>query len=180
MRGRNLAILKGLDIRPSSDLVRQAIFNLIGHDISGLLVLDLFAGTGVLGIEALSRGALRALFIDDSEQAVKIIKKNLRLCGYESSGSVIKKDLGKGLPQRPLYLNRKFDLVFIDPPYGKTLIPPLLKELSEKDVLKPSAIVVSKSSKMDRVPSTHGDLRMVTSKYYGQTNISIYHYGVNK
>ena len=180
MRGRNLAILKGLDIRPSSDLVRQAIFNLIGHDISGLLVLDLFAGTGVLGIEALSRGALRALFIDDSEQAVKIIKKNLRLCGYESLGSVIKKDLGKGLPRGPSYLNRKFDLVFIDPPYGKALIPPLLKELSEKDVLKPSAIVVSKSSKLDKVHTTYGDLTMVNSKYYGQTNISIYHYGVNK
>jgi len=180
VRGRNLAILKGLDIRPSSDLVRQAIFNLIGHDISGLLVLDLFAGTGVLGIEALSRGALRALFIDKSEQAVKIIKKNLRLCGYESSGSVIKKDLGKGLPRGAFYLNRKFDLVFIDPPYGKALIPPLLKELSENDVLKPSAIVVSKSSNRDKLHATYGDLAMVNSKYYGQTNISIYHYEVNK
>ena len=72
------------------------------------------------------------------------------------------------------------DLVFIDPPYGKALIPPILKELSEKDILNPSAIVVSKSSNRDKVHASYGDLTMVNSKYYGRTNISIYHYGVNK
>ena len=78
-KGRQLASPKGYDIRPSSDLVRQAIFNLIGHEMNSLSVLDLFAGTGSLGIEALSRGAGRALFIDRSDQAIRLIKKNLIL-----------------------------------------------------------------------------------------------------
>lgn len=177
VRGRHLAPLKGLQIRPSSDLVRQAIFNLIGQDIPGIMVLDLFAGTGSLGIEALSRGALGTLFIDRSIQAIKLINKNLQRCGYEAVGSSMKKDLGRGMPRNRAFLKNRFGLVFMDPPYGKGFIPPLLKELSERKILSPSSIVVTESSKIDTLPASLRELQQVDRRTYGETKISIYHYG---
>jgi 16S rRNA (guanine966-N2)-methyltransferase len=177
VRGRHLASLKGFQIRPSSDLVRQAIFNLIGQDIFDVKVLDLFAGTGSLGIEALSRGAVGALFVDKSIRAIKLINKNLQKCGYEALGSIMKKDLGRGLPRNSTFVKRRFGLVFMDPPYGKSYIPPLLKELSEVNVLAPSSIVVTESSQIDKLPEALGELRLVNRKTYGGTNINIYHYG---
>jgi 16S rRNA (guanine966-N2)-methyltransferase len=86
LRGRRLASFKGLDIRPTSDLVRGAVFDLLGHDLPEAKVLDLFAGTGSLGIEALSRGAAWALFIDHSPKAMDLISKNLKQCGLEAQG----------------------------------------------------------------------------------------------
>jgi 16S rRNA (guanine966-N2)-methyltransferase len=177
VRGRRLASLKGLQIRPSSDLVRQAIFNLIGQDILGVKVLDLFAGTGSLGIEALSRGAVGALFIDKSIQAIKLINKNLQKCGYEAMGSIMKKDLGRGLPRNSAFIKKRFGLVFMDPPYGKSFIPPLLEELSEIDVLAPSSIVVTESSQIEPLPEASRELQLINRKTYGGTNINIYHYG---
>lgn len=178
-RGRVLATVKGRNIRPTSDRVREAIFNLIGQDVTGFDVLDLFAGTGCLGIEALSRGAQRALFIDSSLQSVKLIRKNVAMCGFEHVGSVLKKDLTKGLPWKHPLMNRKFDLFFIDPPYKKMIIPPLLMEISERDILASPSIVVAESSKADRLPRTLEKLLLATSRTYGETKISIYHYGAN-
>ena len=176
VRGCHLASPKGFQIRPSSDLVRQAVFNLIDREIDGVKVLDLFAGTGSLGIEALSRGAVEAIFIDNSYQAIKLIKNNLGRCGYEALGSIMKKDLGRGLPRHGTFVNKRFDLVFMDPPYGKTFIPPLLKELSERKVLSDSSMVVAESSKFDIVPVVSGALHLVKDRTYGETKINIYHY----
>src|SRR5512139_37752 len=117
LRGRRLASFRGLEIRPTSDRVREAIFDLLGHHLAGERVLDLFAGTGSLRIEALSRGAAWALFIDRSPKALKLIVKNLKLCGLESQGAVLLKDLLKGFPRRHRLLEEKMDLVFVDPPY---------------------------------------------------------------
>ncbi|MBW2217733.1 MAG: RsmD family RNA methyltransferase, partial [Deltaproteobacteria bacterium] len=95
VKGRIIASPKGMNIRPTSDRVREAIFNLIGQDLSGLKVLDLFAGTGSLGLESLSRGTQHAVFIDNSQQALKLIRKNLVTCGFENSGTVLRRDLKK-------------------------------------------------------------------------------------
>jgi 16S rRNA (guanine966-N2)-methyltransferase len=176
VRGHHLATLRGLLIRPSSDLIRQAVFNLIGREIYGVKVLDLFAGTGSLGIEALSRGAFEAVFIDNSNQAVKLIKQNLERCGYEALGSIVKKDLGRGLPRNRAFINNRFELVFMDPPYGKAFIPPLLKELSDRKVLSDSSMVVTESSKFDILPAVSGALQLVKDRTYGETKINIYHY----
>jgi 16S rRNA (guanine966-N2)-methyltransferase len=176
-KGRLLASLRGWKIRPTSDRVREAVFNLIGQDVNGVKVLDLFAGTGCLGIEALSRGAARALFIDNSIQSIKLIKKNLALCGYESSGSVLKGDLSKGLPRKHPLLKKKFDLIFLDPPYEKRMIPPLLGELSDRDILASPAIAVAESFKTETLPEVLGRLQMVSFRTYGETKISIYHFG---
>ncbi len=177
VKGRLLASLKGWNIRPTSDRVREAIFNLIGQDVSGFKVLDLFAGTGCLGIEALSRGASRALFIDNSIQSIRLIKKNLARCGYESLGSVLKKDLTKGLPRKHLLIKQKFDLIFLDPPYEKRMIPPLLGELSDRDLLASPSIAVAESFKTEILPEVLGRLQMVSFRTYGETKISIYHSG---
>jgi 16S rRNA (guanine966-N2)-methyltransferase len=176
-RGRILASLKGSKIRPTSDRVREAIFSLIGQDATGLRVLDLFAGTGCLGIETISRGAAEALFVDNSFQSIKLIEKNLSLCGFESVGSVLKKDLSKGFPGASPLMKEKFDLVFIDPPYKKEVIPQVITELSVRGTLSSSAIVVAETSKATTTPDTLGKLYLEKSKTYGQTRISIYRYG---
>ncbi|MBN1830551.1 MAG: 16S rRNA (guanine(966)-N(2))-methyltransferase RsmD [Deltaproteobacteria bacterium] len=178
-RGRILASLKGSKIRPTSDRVREAIFSLIGQDTAGLSVLDLFAGTGCLGIEAISRGAIEALFVDNSFQSIKLIKKNLHLCRYESVGSVLKRDLSQGFPGVSPLIKEKFDLVFIDPPYKEKVIPQVLTDLSVRDTLSLSAIVVAESFKADTMPVTLGKLYLDRSKTYGQTKISIYRCGGN-
>jgi len=107
-KGRILASPRGMDIRPTTDRVREAIFNIIGHDLSGLKVLDLFAGTGILGIEALSRGAGLVIFIDKSQRSIKLIKKNLAICGYQSSGKILKLDLRMGIPKSHPVLNGSY------------------------------------------------------------------------
>ena len=96
-RGRRLASFKGSRIRPTSDRVREAIFNLLGQQMRGYRVLDLFAGTGALGIEAISRGARDAVFVDHSPEALQLIRKNLSLCGYEGRARLLRRDLSKGL-----------------------------------------------------------------------------------
>ena len=173
-RGRLLASIKGLDIRPSSDKVKEALFNLIGQDVTGQRVLDLFAGSGSLGLEALSRGAVWSLFIDNSRECLALIKKNLELCGYQDSGTVLKGDLSKGLPWKHPLMNEGFDLIFIDPPYGKGLIQPVLGELTHRKCLLPTSIVLAESSKKDVLPSEVGDLRLIDSRLYGETKIDIY------
>jgi 16S rRNA (guanine966-N2)-methyltransferase len=178
-RGRILASLKGSKIRPTSDRVREAIFSLIGQDTTGLRVLDLFAGTGCLGIEAMSRGATEAVFVDNSFQSIKLIEKNLSLCEFESVVSVLKKDLSKGFPEASPLMKEKFDLVFIDPPYKKKVIPQVVTELSEREILSSSAIVVAETLKADTMSDTLGNLYLDNSKTYGQTKISIYRCGGN-
>lgn len=179
VKGRLLASLRGLNIRPTSDRVREAIFSLIGQDVTGLKVLDLFAGTGSLGIEALSRGASWSLFVDNSIQSTKIIKKNLALCGYESFGFILKRDLTRGLPWKNALMKKKIDLVLIDPPYGKKFIPPLMKELVDREILASPAVLITESSKSESLPVASEKLQVVKTRTYGETKIDVYRYGDN-
>jgi 16S rRNA (guanine966-N2)-methyltransferase len=154
--------------------VKEALFSLIGQDVSDQRVLDLFAGSGSLGIEALSRGAVWSLFIDNSLGCINLIKKNLELCGYKDSGTVLMKDLSRGFPWKHPLMRGNFDLIFIDPPYGKGLIPPILGELSHLECVLPTSIVLAESSKKDALPSEVGYLRLIDSRIYGETKIDIY------
>jgi 16S rRNA (guanine966-N2)-methyltransferase len=177
VKGRRLASVQGQDIRPTSDKVREAIFSLLGQDVSDTKVLDLFAGTGSLGIEALSRGAQRVLFIDSSDRAVRLIMENLDRCGLRGRGFVVKKDLSKGLPWGSPLLKEKIDLVFMDPPYRKGMITPLLEALSDRQVLSPLAIVVAETSKTEWLPNPLRKLRLVKERRYGDTRIHIFKAG---
>ena len=176
VRGRRLAVFRGVDIRPTSDMVRKAIFDLLGQNLSGKRVLDLFAGTGSLGIEALSRGAAEALFIDHSVKAIELIRKNLNLCGLEGSGFVLRKNLRRGLLQRHPAFTEPFDLVFLDPPYGQGLIVPVLEELDQKRMLGSSSRVVAQSEKKGDLPERVGTLKTVKVRIYGATRISVFKY----
>jgi len=179
-KGRILAPLKGMNIRPTADQIRETIFNIVGQDLWGLKALDLFAGTGSLGLEALSRGAQRVIFIDKSRQAVNLVKRNLAICGFESSGSVIRRDLRKGIPWEHPLMKEAIDLVFLDPPYGKKAIPPMVAKLSTKDVLSPGSLAVAESGKKEKLPLSLGKFQMIDTRVYGDTRISLYAYEVQQ
>jgi len=135
IKGRRLANLKGVTIRPTSDIVRGAIFDILGQTLTDLRVLDLFAGTGSLGIESLSRGAKKAVFVDSSYRAISIIKNNLIRCGYEELSMIIRAKLPNGLPHVQDLGGDQFDVVFIDPPYRKGYIRPTIHKLLDIKLL---------------------------------------------
>ena len=175
-KGRRLAAFKGLDIRPTSDMVRKAIFDLIGQDLAGLKVLDLFAGTGSLGIEALSRGASRAVFADQSQKSIDLIQRNLKICGLEGEGIVWKGNLVQRFPGKRLLGEKGVDLVFIDPPYEKGLVTLIISGISQKGILAPCALIVAETRKTETLPAEVEKLHLAKSKRYGETRIHILNY----
>jgi 16S rRNA (guanine966-N2)-methyltransferase len=175
-KGRRLAAFKGSDIRPTSDMVRKAIFDLIGQDLEGAKVLDLFAGTGSLGIEALSRGATSALFVDQSQKSIDLIRKNLKICGFEGKGITWKGDLNRGFPEKRLLREKSVDLVFIDPPYETGLLLLIAAQLSQKGILVPAALVVAETRKSEALPVKVEKLHLAKSKRYGEARIHIFNY----
>ena len=138
-RGVQLKTPEGLQTRPTTDRVKEAIFSIIHFDIPGAKVLDLFGGTGQLGIEALSRGAKSAVFVDAGDKPCALIKENLRRCKMEQEGRVVRADYLE-------YLNRcreKFDIVLLDPPYAEVFLENALKKLIEIDILESGGIIVA-------------------------------------
>jgi len=174
VKGRILSTPKGFLIRPTSDRVREAIFNILGQDLSEYSVLDIFSGTGSLGLEALSRGAEHAVFIDRLRESIDLIKKNIDLCGYRDSGMTLRRDLSKGVPWEHPLLIKQFDLVFLDPPYAKNLAPPILAGLSKGERISNRAQIVVESDKTASLPLSFPSLEMVDIRVYGDTKISIY------
>ena len=145
-KGRRLASFRGMSIRPTTDKVREAIFNILPRPFTFKNVLDLFAGTGAVGIEALSRGAETVTFVDNDPKAVKIIRKNLETCGFSDMASIINMDIQPSLT----LLNKKgeqFDLIFIDPPYHASLTGTALHCIEERGLLNKTGILVVESSK---------------------------------
>ena len=178
IKGRRLTRIKGTDIRPTSDMVKSSIFNILGQALNGCIVLDLFAGTGSLGIESLSRGSEKAVFIDKSMKALTLIKKNLAICHYEERAIVAREGLPDGLSRIHDLDCGKFDLVFIDPPYGKGYITPTLSNLMDEELLaRDSRVVVECSTGIDdELPAKVGDLVLNLTRAYGSTLIGIYLY----
>jgi len=147
-KGRNLVGLGKGDpsahLRPTSDRVRESIFNLIiggrfGNKLENCYTLDLFAGTGALGLEALSRGAKSVVFIDNGHHAIQLLKKNISICDVENKAKVIRADATKKLPT---LFKDSFDLVFIDPPYGKGLGQQALKILEKCELLNKETLII--------------------------------------
>jgi len=176
IRGRRLANVKGVAIRPTSDIVRGSIFDILGQTLTDLRVLDLFAGTGSLGIESLSRGAKNAVFVDNSHKALAIIKNNLIMCGYEGLSMIIRAKLPNGLSHIKGLGGGQFDVVFIDPPYGKGYIRPTIhKLLNNKLLAKDSRIVVESSKNAnDPFPIDLFSHQLKQTKSYGSTIIGFY------
>ena len=138
-RGVTLKTPEGLQTRPTADRVKEALFSIIQFELPGAEVLDLFGGTGQLGIEALSRGAKRAVFVDSQLNACNLIKENLRRTKMEREGTVVRSDYLS-------YLDRcreKFHMIFLDPPYAEVFLENALKKIAEIDILHSGGIIVS-------------------------------------
>lgn len=171
--GRSLKSVPGQQTRPTTDKVKEALFSMIGPYFDGGAVLDLFAGTGGLGIEALSRGCERAVFVDRQPIAVHTIKANLSATGFTDRAEVYRNDAEralKALQKRAL----RFELAFLDPPYHLDIIPRLLEQLQGFDVLFPSALVVCEHSVDRPLPQQIGSLVIRRSNEYGDTAVTIY------
>ena len=164
-RGRRLREPQGMDIRPTTDKVKESIFNIIQFDIEGRRVLDLFAGTGQLGIEAASRGAESVTFIDSSRNAVKLVKDNLAGCGLQ--GTVHQMDAVGFLAGCG-----QFDLIFVDPPYETELYEQVLDAIIKFDILPEGGIIVCESRPEKVLPELEG---MRRKEYkYGKVRLTIY------
>ena len=138
-KGRKLKTLEGSQTRPTTERTKEAVFSSIQYDLNGRNVLDLFAGSGQMGLEALSRGAAHADFNDASEKAVSVIRENIKICGFEKDSSVFTKDYRSFLSS---CAGKSYDLVFLDPPYARDIIPGILSTMSEKGLLNEGAIVI--------------------------------------
>lgn len=174
-KGFRLISPKSKNIRPSSDYIRQAIFNLIGHNLSQKRVLDLFSGTGILGIEALSRGAEYVCFVDNSSESLRIIMDNLQKTGFKKKASLVKRDLTK---RKSFRLKGKFDIVFIDPPYEKMLLKKTLEIMPVHLILNEKALVIARTSKREELPHFINNMRLLDMREYGDTRLWIYKYNI--
>lgn len=166
-RGRKLLEPSDMSVRPTTDMVKEAMFNIIQFDIEGRRVLDLFAGTGQLGIEALSRGAAECVFVDESPRSLKLVRANLERCSLR--GKVEQCDsLG--------YLRRagKFDLVFLDPPYDSNLLESALEIIQNVDILNDGGIIVCESRPEKSMPELNAPYRRTLSRRYGKICLTVY------
>lgn len=176
-KGRKLQSVRGASTRPTSDRTREAIFSIIGPEVRGARVLDLYAGTGALGIEALSRGAQSAAFIDVSRQALSVLEANLAALALEVSINVIRWDLTRNLNclrSSP----RAFNLVFMDPPYNRNLVTPTLSHLHDSRSLDSGAHIIVEHSKQEPIESDVAPFEAVDRRRYGKTLVSFLNYVV--
>lgn len=172
-KGRRLKAPKGLNTRPTSDRTKESLFNIIGDRVADTLFLDLFAGTGAIGIEALSRGAARAVFVEKSLRAIKIIRENLELTGLAGQAEVMCRDVDSALSLLAGG-ELRFGIVFLDPPYLKNLVHKTLFSLNQIDIIAPGGMVITESSKLDSLPKKEGRLELSRQEKYGDTIISFY------
>lgn len=172
-KGHKLKTIKGNTTRPTADRVKESLFNILAPYMESSEVLDLFAGTGSLGIEALSRGAASAVFVDKSGEACSIIRENLTHTAMQDRSTVYSSDFGTAVAKLALE-GRKFDIVFLDPPYNKNFIQEALKILTENDIIRYEGILAAEHHIEDRLPEYEDGLETVTSRKYGETVITLY------
>lgn len=168
-RGQRLKVPAGDRVRPTSDKVKQALFNILGDRVVDAVFLDLFAGAGGIGIEALSRGAARVVFVDESRDSLNMVKHNIEQTGFEEQSQAVLAKAGSFLkkPSGP------FDIVFLDPPYANEM-QPLLEQIAGAGILKPDAIVISEHFKKQSSPERAGGLTLTREAKYGDTVLAFY------
>lgn len=169
-RGVVLKTPDGMQTRPTSDRVKEALFSILQFELPGMAVLDLFGGTGQLGIEALSRGAARAVFVDAGEAACKIIKENLRRTKLESQAKVVRSDYLTYLKTT----NEHFDLILLDPPYAEVFLENSLNCISEIDILQTGGIIVTERPVGKELPFDYPGYTRSKDYKYGNTLITLY------
>lgn len=174
-RGRRLKELQGMETRPTTDKVKESLFSIIQFDIEGRRVLDLFAGTGQLGIEALSRGAAECVFVDRRADAVKLIRENVALCKLEDRAKIRQ---GEALPY--LRSGEKFDIVFLDPPYASGLLAQALTDIAAFDICRAHGIIIVESAADTVLPAMPSPYALYREYRYGKIKLTVYHRGGNE
>lgn len=173
-RGRRLITPQGLDVRPTPEKVKEALFSALQFDIEGRRVLDLFAGSGQLGIEALSRGAESATFVDTSPVSVKTVEKNLETAGLKENARVIKTDYAAFCASA----REIFDIIFLDPPYEEGLLLPAIKAVLP--ITSDYGIVICEHPPHIELPEEVGGFTTNRKYRYGKINVTVYRKGGNK
>lgn len=167
------------DTRATQDLVRKALFDILGQDLSGVSFLELFAGSGSVGLEAMSRGAEKVVFVEHDPRAAEIIDENLQRLnpssaeGYDDSFHVFTGDVFIMVKQLA-HMKKKFDIVFADPPYGLDLAKKALNLISGYDIVHADSIVVIQHEKREALPEQEGGLKMTKQRKYGNTFLTFY------
>ena len=169
-KGMQLKTPNGMLTRPTTDRVKEALFSIIHFDLPGATVLDLFAGTGQLGIEALSRGACKAVFVDAQEAACKLVKENLSHTGMLDQAKVVRSDYQKFL----LNCKEKFDIILLDPPYSEVFLENSLKMITEIDILQSGGIIATEYPFGKALPTEYFTSFSAKEYKYGKTVLTIF------
>ena len=172
-KGRKLAAFRGQSVRPTSDRVRESLFNILSVAWEGKTVLDLFAGTGGLGIEAISRGACRVVFIEGHLHAIRVLEKNIAALDLTSCCEVLKCSVDKGI-DLVRKANRIFDVIFLDPPYDERLADTSLSLLGSSDILDIGGVVVVEHHCKEDLSEEYHKLYRSDHRTYGKTGISFF------
>lgn len=169
-KGRIIKAPDGLNTRPTSDRVKEALFNIISKKIYGARVLDLFTGTGNLGLEAISRGAEMCTFVEKNNNAYKILASNIEMLGFIFTSELYRGDafdvletIGK--------VNKKYDIIFLDPPYSMGLVEKSVKKISELMIMEQNGVIVSECDEKDIIPEKINDIKTYRIEKYGRTKI---------
>lgn len=173
VKGRRLKVPKGRKLRPTAARVKEALFNILPHDLSGLRALDLFAGTGNIAIEALSRGAAAATLVEASAQAGRVIRDNLNRLGIADRCLLLGMPADRALSSLERQ-HETFDLIFIDPPYGQQLVERTLTIIAQSSLLRDPGVIVAEHSVRDQVGDRYGDLVLRDRRRYGDTLLSFF------
>ena len=169
-RGTKLYTLEGTNTRPTLDRVKESIFNIIQNEIEGATVLDLFAGSGAIGLECLSRGAKKAILCDKSKEAVEIIKRNIEKTHMEECAKIINTDVETCLEKLK---NEQFDIIYIDPPYATDYIFKSLKKIKEIGISKKESLIIIETDDEQRILKDIGniEIKIVDKRKYGRATI---------
>lgn len=167
-RGRNLATLEGADItRPTTQSTKEALFSSIQFELEGKKVLDLFAGCGQLGIEALSRGARHCTFVENNRRAYKVVEDNIALCNMQDSSRLVFSDAASFLLKKD-----DFDIAFLDPPYSKGLVNDCLERLTQ--LMNEDGVIICESAKNEKFPENVNSWSISRTKNYGKSKLTYY------
>ena len=173
VRGLKLDTPKNEDVRPTTDRVKESLFNIINQYVMDSNVLDLFAGTGSLGIECLSRGALSATFVDVSKDSINIVKSNVKKSRFENESTILNLDFKSAIDRLKMQ-NKKFDIIFMDPPYYKNMFIDALSSIDDANLLDDDGIIVVEHDTKDKFEDKIGRLEKHKEKKYGNTTLTFY------
>lgn len=170
-RGRRLKTLEGRDVRPTTDRVKEALFSIIQFELEGRTVLDMFAGSGQLGIEALSRGASRAVFVDSDKRAAAVVRENLEHTGLADRAEVYNADSLMFVRNR----GERFDIALLDPPYGRGILQRALEAVAP--CMAANGVIICELPEKEEVPQRAGNLALFRRYRYGKTELAVYRGG---